>query len=183
MTTDRRFCRFARSPSTDAFGMPEVPEDGLCLCAFVVLRSREHPSRVLLGQLDPSAPWDHLGALDPERIDQWKDLWMLPSSHLLVRESPQAAAARIVHELTGLSERRLLGPTVTSEVYAPERRPSRAHHWDLEFIFEGDASEDELVGNPAWRKLEFVEARDLGRAELARNQADILAYVGIELRS
>ena len=43
MATNRRFCRFSRSESTRAFGMPEVPEDGLCLSAFVVLSPRDTP--------------------------------------------------------------------------------------------------------------------------------------------
>jgi ADP-ribose pyrophosphatase YjhB (NUDIX family) len=179
--TDRRFCRFSRSPSTARFGMPEVPDDGLCLSAFVVLSSAEHPSQVLMGQLNPDAPWDHLGALDPERVAAWRDRWMLPASHLLVLESPEAAAVRILVELTGLGPRPLQGPQVGSEVYTPERHPSATHHWDLEFIFRGVASEAEIRPIPPWKELRFVETRTLGRGAMARSQDDVLRQAGFEV--
>lgn len=181
MTTERRFCRFSRSPATAAFGVPEVPDDGLCLCAFLVLASAERPTRVLMGKLDPSAPWDHLGALDPERLEAWKDRWMLPSSHLLLREAPQAAAERILREMTPLAPRPLKGPQVASEVYAPERHPQAKEHWDLEFIFRASVSESELKAHPAWRELRFVETSTLTPAEVARAQGDILEHAGLRL--
>ncbi|MGA7923734.1 MAG: NUDIX hydrolase [Thermoplasmata archaeon] len=179
MTTDRTFCRFSKSPATAAFGMPEVPKDGLCLCAFVVITSAEPPSRVLLGRINPEAPWDHLGALDPERVTSWKDRWMLPSSHLLMLESPEEAASRILRELTGLSGRTLEGPKVTSEVYAAPRNPGAAHHWDIEFIFRGTASESEVKPIEPWTELRFVELGQLQPDNMARLQDDILRYVGL----
>lgn len=127
--------------------MPEVPSDGLCLCAFVVLASEARPDRVLLGKINPEAPWDHLGALDPGRIAAWKDRWMLPSSHLLLLEDPHDSAVRILRELVGLPPRPLEGPIVTSEVYTPVRHPAAKRHWDLEFIIRGRVAERE-VGCP-----------------------------------
>jgi ADP-ribose pyrophosphatase YjhB (NUDIX family) len=178
VATDRRFCRFSHSPATAAFGMPEVPADGLCLCAFVVLSSEKHPSRVLLGKLNPAAPWDHLGALDPSRVVAWKDRWMLPSSHLLMLEDPRDAARRILEELVGLRARPLEGPIVTSEVYGPPRHPAAKQHWDLEFIFRGAVSEDEITPPDAWADLTFVDPSTLRPDEVARSQEDILAHAG-----
>jgi len=158
--------------------MPEVPPDGLCLSAFVVLASEERPERVLLGKLDPEAPWDHLGALDPSRVAAWRDLWMLPASHLLLLEDPNDAALRILRELVGLPPRPLEGPLVASEVYAPARHPERAHHWDLEFIFRGRVHEREVARPKAWRELTFVDPGPLGPGEFARAHDDILARAG-----
>lgn len=179
MTAPRTFCRFAASPAAPEQGRYEVPPDGLCLSAFVVVRSAEHPSRVLLGHVNPAADWGQLGALDPERIAAWKDRWMLPSSHLIQLEGPAEAARRIVRELTGLTIPALDGPLVTSEVYPPRRHPNRGEHWDLEFIFTAAASEADLRPHPAWTELRFVETRGLDPATMARSHEDILAYVGL----
>ncbi len=161
--------------------MPDVPKDGLCLSAFVVLTSREHPSRILLGKLNPAASWDHLGALDPGRLQAWGDRWMLPASHLLYLEAPDDAAKRILDELTGLRPRTLEGPKVTSEVYAPERHPDAKEHWDLEFIYRGVASEAELRPLEAWKELRFVDVSALGAGSMARAQDDILRSAGFGL--
>jgi ADP-ribose pyrophosphatase YjhB (NUDIX family) len=155
--------------------MPAVPRDGMCLSAFVVVRPKGEPSRVLLGRLNPEAPWDHLGALDPGRLEAWKDRWMLPASHLIVLESPDAAATRIVRELTGLSRRPLEGPIVSSEVYASARRPDARDHWDLEFVYRAEASESEVGTHPAWTELRFVETDRLRAEEYARRHDDIIA--------
>jgi len=90
MPTDRKFCRFASADRP--LQTREIPEGGICLSAFVVLSESGHRDRVLMGHLDPSAGWDHIGALDPERAALNSKGWMLPSSHLILGESPQAAA-------------------------------------------------------------------------------------------
>jgi ADP-ribose pyrophosphatase YjhB (NUDIX family) len=181
VTTDRRFCRFTNSPTTPAFGMREVPADGLCLSAFVVISSAEHPSQVLLGRINPAAPWDHLGALDAERVEAWRGRWMLPSSHLMVLESPDRAAERILRELTGVTPRFLVGPKVFSDVYTPERHPAARQHWDLGFIYRGVAREDEVHPIAPWTELRFVESTTLAPSELARSHGDILREVRFEL--
>lgn len=183
MTTERRFCRFSGSPKTAPFNMTEIPSDGFCLSAFLVLASNEHPGRILMGQLNPSAPWDHLGALDPERVEAWKGRWMLPASHLLYREGPDEAARRVLEELTGLAPRPLLGPTVTSEVYGPSRHPQMVRHWDLGFVYRGSASEGEIQPHKAWSSLAFVDLGSVTPAEMARSHDDILAQVGLPIRT
>src|ERR1700693_1648788 len=103
MATDRLFCRFNQGRSTTTGNLDEspmslkqIPPGGLCLSAFLVIR--DNRGKVLMGKLDPEAPWDHLGALDPKRIELHRSGWMLPSSHLIVHESPKSAAERIVKE-------------------------------------------------------------------------------------
>lgn len=182
MATDRVFCRFSRSPATAAFSVTEIPEDGLCLSAFVLLTSREHPTSVLMGHMEPSASWDHLGALDQARVEAHRSGWMLPSSHLLYGESPRSAADRILKEQLGLGPRSLEGPHVVSEVYAPRRFPGRAGHWDLEFLFRGSISEREVASHPAWKELSFVETARAKVSEIARTHEDVLASAGLPLR-
>ncbi len=181
MATDRRFCRFARSAETDDFWMPSVPEDGLCLSAFVILSPEDDPSAVLMGHMNPAAPWDHLGALDPGRVEAHRYGWMLPSSHLILRESPEEAARRILVEQLHLHELPLEGPKVVSEVYPPRRHPTRRAHWDLEFLFRGRVHERDLPTPDAWTELRFVDLRTIRKTEIARSHDEVLASAGIRL--
>lgn len=181
MTTDRTFCRFSKNPATASFSVTEIPEAGLCLSSFVLLTSEEHPQSVLMGHMDPRAPWDHLGALDPSRVEAHRHGWMLPSSHLLYGESPAAGAERIVKEQLGLAPRQLQGPQVVSELYAPARFPDSKGHWDLEFLFRGSLSEGAVPRNEAWTELRFVDTTRVARKEIARSHEDVLASAGFPI--
>ena len=181
MTTDRRFCRFNKSPDTASFSMTEIPPDGLCLSSFVLLTSTTRPTAVLMGRMDPKAPWDHLGALDAKRVEAHRHAWMLPSSHLIFRESPREAAERIVREQLTLPALPLEGPQVVSDVYAPRRFPNHGAHWDLEFLFRGSLEESRLPTSPAWSALEFVDTRKVRREEIARSHEDVLASAGLPM--
>jgi hypothetical protein len=181
MTTNRRFCRFSKSASTDAFGMPEVPEDGLCLSAFVLLSPEDDPSSVLMGHMNPAASWDHLGALDPDRVETHRHGWMLPSSHLILRESPEEAAQRIQREQLHLEPVALEGPRVISEVYAPRRFPHSRGHWDLEFLFHGKVPRPEVSVPNVWSELQFVKVANTRREAIARSHEDVLVSAGFRL--
>src|SRR3989475_2353371 len=50
MTTDRRFSRFSKSPATAAFSVTEIPGDGVCLSAFVIVTEAHDPRKVLMGK-------------------------------------------------------------------------------------------------------------------------------------
>jgi ADP-ribose pyrophosphatase YjhB (NUDIX family) len=147
-----------------------IPDGGICLSTFLVISEIGSPERILMGHLDPAAPWDHIGALDPERAEVNSQGWMLPSSHLLIGESPEAAADRILKEQVGLPAMPLTGPAVFSEVYGPK------NHWDLEFVFVGER--DQVAEHPAWRELRFVDVSAVDREDIARYHEDILAHVG-----
>src|SRR2546425_9465494 len=69
MTTDRRFSRFSKSPATAAFSITEIPEDGVCLSAFLIVTEAHDARKVLMGHMNPKARWDHIGALDPSRVE------------------------------------------------------------------------------------------------------------------
>jgi len=178
MVTDRKFCRFNRQAETKSFGMPEPPEGGLCLSAFLVITDERNPNSVLMGHLNTKAPWDHIGALDSSRVEVHSKGWILPSSHLLVYESPQEAAKRILREQLDL-DLTLSGPHVVSETYTPKRFPDLPRHWDIEFIFKGKLSADRVPKPYAWSKLAFVNLDITKKSEIARSHEDILESAGL----
>lgn len=158
----------------------EIPDGGICLSSFLVISDKQVRNRILFGRLNPAAPWDHIGALDPPRVTVHSKGWMLPSSHMMIRESPQEAAARILKEQLGLDGKvDLSEPKVVSEVYTPKRFPGLASHWDLEFIFQGELDSKLLRQNKAWISLEFISVDRLKRSEISRSHEDILKHVGL----
>jgi ADP-ribose pyrophosphatase YjhB (NUDIX family) len=158
--------------------LKDVPEGGLCLSSFLVISERGYRNKVLMGKLDPTAPWDQLGALDPARAEVHGKGWMLPSSHLMIFESPQGAASRILREQLELSGVELSEPRVVSEVYTPKRFPNLPQHWDIEFIFEGELEARFLKRTRAWKSLEFMDLEKLQRSEISRSHDDILESAG-----
>lgn len=178
MVTDRKFCRFNKEVETMSFGMPEPPEGGLCLSAFLVITDEQNPNSVLMGHLNTKAAWDHIGALDSSRVEIHSKGWMLPSSHLLMYESPQEAAKRILREQLEIPLA-LSGPDVVSETYTPKRFPNLPRHWDIEFIFKGKMSEDNIPKPFAWSKLAFVNLDNAKTTEIARSHEDILQAAGL----
>jgi len=184
MTTDRKFCRFNKQQETVSFGMSEVPEGGLCLSTFVVITDVRNENSALMGHLNPNAPWDHIGALDASRVEVHSKGWMLPSSHLVVYESPQDAAKRILREQLEITTLKLNGPRVVSETYTPKRFPNLPRHWDIEFIFMGKMSKNDIPKKTnAWTELDFVDLNVANKKEIARSHEDILESAGLVFRS
>jgi len=133
-----------------------------------------------MGKLDPLAPWDHIGALDPKRIELHRHGWMLPASHLMVHESPQAAIKRIASEQLELLDLEISDPKIISEVYPPRYFQDLADHWDLEFIsFASVRSVPHRTR--AFLELALIDPKVTRQSEIARSHEDILASVGIEL--
>ncbi len=188
MTTDRRFCRFNNRESISLGRVDssevvtrEIPEGGLCLSSFVVITEESNPRRVLLGHLNPNARWDHIGALDEARVKAHSGGWMIPSSHLMIHESPQEAASRILREQLNLEGLPLSEPRVVSEVSTPRRFPNLPAHWDLEFIFLGHT--DRLPQSDAWTELRFIDLAKTPKSEIARSHEDILESAGLKFGS
>ncbi|MDG7016644.1 MAG: NUDIX hydrolase, partial [Nitrososphaerota archaeon] len=148
----------------------QIPDGGICLSAFVMLSPPGKPNHVLMGKLNPGAPWEHLGALDRERAEANSKGWMLPSSHLILFESPQETATRILTEQLSINDQKLTGPYVFSEVYGPK------NHWDLEFVFTGER--DDVPKNDAWSELRFVDTNATKREDIVRSHEDVLAHAG-----
>jgi ADP-ribose pyrophosphatase YjhB (NUDIX family) len=186
MTTDRRFARFNSGKSLvtgqqDASPLTtrELPEGGMCLSSFVLLSEVGHPNRVLLGHLNTEARWDQIGALDAERIAVHSRGWMIPSCHLMLRESPHDAARRVLREQLELDGVRLSEPQVVSEVYTPRRFPGLPSHWDLEFIFRGELPHGVIPRATAWRELAMVDTLKTRKSEMARSHEDVLESAGL----
>jgi hypothetical protein len=189
MTTDRIFCRFNNGKSLslgasgeNSLGMTEVPEGGLCLSAFLVISDSRNRNSVLMGHVNPSAPWDHIGALDKKRVEVHSKGWMLPSCHLMLHESPGEAAKRILNEqLEPRGAISFVGPAVFSEVYRPKRFPELPEHWDLEFVFNAEMTREQVGEPSAWTDLRFLETAKLRRDEIARSHEDILGQMGFSI--
>jgi ADP-ribose pyrophosphatase YjhB (NUDIX family) len=187
MTTERKFASFNKGESISLgkvdnvpFRMKEIPDGGLCLSAFVVISKKGNPPEILLGHLNPKAQWDHIGALDEDRVRVHSKGWMIPSSHLIIHESPQDCAIRILKEQLGVERLKSGGlgePRVVSEVYIPKRFPNLPDHWDIGFIFRREMQQDELKKQgpkDPWIDLAFVDINRTSKKEMARSHEDIL---------
>ena len=167
MATQREFAHFMRDVAPPR--MKDIPKGGFCISAFLIISKKGRPNHVLMGRLNRNADWDHLGALDSTRVEKHRKGWMLPSSALILGESPGDAAKRILSEQLGLSDQKLEPPLIFSEVYGP------MNHWDLEFIYLGER--DQAPVHPAWSDLLFVDLSTLREADVARSHEDILAHL------
>jgi len=175
---DRRFVRLsAKNPPPP--GASSVPDAGMCLSVFLVFRSPDDPNRVLMGRVNPAAPWDEVGGLDPGRLERVGRGWMLPSRQLLFFEGPEEAARVIAREQLGSELPTVSGPSVFSD---PSRRPgseSRDPHWDIHFVFDGRWPTSAPPSHRMWQELAFVDIPKTPRSEIARGQGDVLELIGI----
>jgi len=168
MTTDRRFAAFSKGALPPR--MNTVPQGGMCISAFLVLSRRGQPGEVLVGKINKNAEWDHIGALDGKRLERFASGWMLPSSHLMLFETPEGAARRILREQLGIRNQPLQGPLTFADT------SGTSNHWDLGFVFTGER--ESAPSNAAWDELRFVDIGKLRRDEMVRSQLDVLAYAG-----
>ena len=179
MSETRRFTRFRPGLSSESPVYSVVPDDGMCLSAFVVIRPAGSDPRVLLGRIDPQAAWLEKGGLDAARAAAVGDQWMLPSCQLLLFESPHEAAQRVVREQLEVGPLRLEGPSVFSEAYRRPGSPANDPHWDMHFVFQGRWPSDRPPRASMWRELAFVDVPSVRESELARLQGDVLALIGL----
>ncbi len=183
MAKDRKFCRFNRGASTtvgdvkdDPVLTRDIPEGGFCISVFVVIRQRGKQKNVLFGKINPSADWKNIGALDEKRVELFKDGWMLPSSHLIVHESPADAAERILDEQLGMPGLKLMEPIVVSETYRSSLKPEGPEHWDIHLIFNGTISGSRLLPTNAWSELKFINTAGTSARKIVRNHMDIVRF-------
>jgi ADP-ribose pyrophosphatase YjhB (NUDIX family) len=181
VTTDRRFCRFTRTSEGHPFGLRWDQPGGLCLSTFLILSEGDHPSSVLVGRLNPAGPWDHLEGLDAERIEAHRKGWLLPASHLLLRETPDESARRILQEMLGGATPSLEPARVFSEVYTPLRFPETHNHWDISFLYRGTVRGPPPSVPAVWKELRFVDVNTVRRSDFARSHEEILEQVGLTI--
>jgi hypothetical protein len=163
-----------------AYGVFPLPDDGLCLSVFLVVRSRGRPQDVLLGRVDPAGPWGHVAALDPARLRALAQQWILPASQLLFFEAPDAAVRRVAAEQLGRPDLEPGSPAVFSEAYPRPGGSARDPHWDLHFVYRTDwpgGGIDEARGR-LWQELAFVDPGTLAPNQFGRGHGDILALIG-----
>jgi ADP-ribose pyrophosphatase YjhB (NUDIX family) len=168
MTTDRHFAAFSKTASPPR--MRKMPDGGMCISAFVIVSKRDDPMSILMGRIDKNANWDHIGALDAKRVERLSGGWMLPSSHLMLYETPEGAARRILREQLHVRDMKVTGPLTFVDTSGKD------NHWDIGFIFLGER--DAVPKSEAWKELKFVDTAGLKREDVVRSQVDALAYAG-----
>lgn len=175
--------RFARLRSEPAAGYATLPDDGMCLSAYLVLRSPSEVGHVLLGKADPAGPWWEVAALDAARLTGIGDRWMLPATQLLLLEGPEEAGHRIATEMLGRPDLVLGYPRIYSEAYSRSAGP-RDPHWDLQFVFSAVWPSGSVAASKGklWKELRFVDVGATPADAFGRGHADVLALAGIPPR-
>ena len=171
--TDRRFAAFSKDALPPR--MKSVPDGGMCISAFLVIAKKDEPTSVLMGRINKNAEWDHIGALNGKRLERFASGWMLPSSHLLLFETPEGAARRILREQLGIKNLKLEGPMTFADT-STARFSGLPNHWDIGFIFT--AERENTPSSDSWDELKFVDISKMKPDEIVRSQVDVLAYAG-----
>jgi hypothetical protein len=175
----RQFTRFRRGSVPDSADTSVVPNEGMCLSVFLVVRSPDSSGQVLLGKVDPSAPWYDLAALGPDRVGRLLNSWMLPASQLLLFESPDDAARRVAKEQLEIDLTGVPPPRVFSEAAYRLGSEGKDPHWDLHFVYELPWPADRPVRAPPWKELGFHAIDRTPRSSIGRGHGDVLELVGL----
>lgn len=176
---ERKFARLRRGTVPDSPDVSVVPNDGMCLSVFLVVRDPSDGGRVLLGKVDPSAPWWELGALGPDRIARLTSFWMLPACQLMLFESPDDAARRVAREQLDLEVAEIPSPRVFSEASARPGTEGRDPHWDIHYVYELPWPTGRPVRASPWKELGFLPAAKTARSAIGRGHGDVLELVGL----
>jgi hypothetical protein len=180
-SSERRFARLSARP-TGRLGTFGIPEDGMCLSVYLLVRPTPSSRQVLAGRVDPTGPWASAACLDAERLRSVADRWILPATQLVFFEGPDEAAQRIAHVLLGCDDLRPEGPRVFNEVYG--RGPERPDpHWDLQFVYAAvwPSGEPPSRGR-LWQELRFLDVEGTESREFGRGHGDVLALAGFPPR-
>lgn len=177
----RRFARLRRDPPPGRGGLFDLPDDGLCLSAFLVVQPSGRPHEVLAGRPAADPAWTEIGSLEGERLRSMADRWMLPASQLLFFESPEEAARRIAAEQLRRPDLSLPAPRIFSEAYSRPGGPAHDPHWDLHFVFRAEWPGGELAASRGslWRELAFVDVTRTSATAFGRGHGDVLALAGL----
>ncbi len=175
----RRFARFRPGTVPIGIGTSVVPGNGFCISTFLLLHPPGDRRKVLLGRPDLDAPWLERAGLDAARLRDNAEKWMLPACQWLVFEEPHASAERIAREMLDAPLPKVTGPAVFSDTTPRTTAESAEPHWDVHFLYEGDWPTATPPRARLWRELEFRDVGSLRRAEIGRNQSDILDLAGL----
>jgi ADP-ribose pyrophosphatase YjhB (NUDIX family) len=170
------FCRFTTVRAGYGSSIHRIPPGGFCLSVFLVLTASARSHRLLLGRPKANVAWDRLAGYRTGGIDS--DRWILPASLLRFRESPDDAVERIRREQLPGIPIHLSSTTVVSESYSPRGRPEWRDHWDLRFIYRGQAPGAALRPGSPWKELRFLEVNEARGLGIGRSHGDVLAEAG-----
>jgi len=171
--------RWARFGTPDRRWFVHLPEGGFCLSAFLIVRDRR--GAILLGRPRLHEAWPDRGCVPFWRLREFirERVWVLPASHFLMDEAPDAAARRVARDWAGVPSSSPKLIAVTSELFPTGRvlRVGRSrhplNHWALCFIFELNAG-PRRANPPAWEELRFFSAGDLPTLKIGRGHEDLL---------
>jgi ADP-ribose pyrophosphatase YjhB (NUDIX family) len=170
--------RWARLGPRDRHTLVHTPEAGLCLSAFVISRRR---NSILLFRPHAHDAWETKGAFPKRGAAELakEGAWLLPATHLLMEESPDHAARRIVREWAGLkgTPRLLMVQSHTRPGGFLGKRLS-GNHWDICFVYELTTG-NEPRAKPWWSEARYVPIPRISRMKLGRGHLDILREAGI----
>lgn len=147
----------------------------MCISAFLVISRKGEPRSVLMGRINKNAAWDHIGAISGKRLERFASGWMLPSSHLILYETPEGAARRILREQLGIRSLKLNGPLTFADT-GTAWYSGLKNHWDIGFIFS--AEREGVPSSDAWDELSFLDVLKLKPDDVVRSHMDVLAYAG-----
>jgi ADP-ribose pyrophosphatase YjhB (NUDIX family) len=176
---DRKFARLRRGNEAETTDVSVVPNDGMCLSVFLVVRPPDDAGRVLLGKLDPTAPWGELAAIGPPGVARLGNAWILPACQLMLFESPDDAARRVAREQLDLEIADLPRPRVFSEAATRPGREGRDPHWDIHFVYELPWPKGRAVRAAPWKELAFLPVAETARAAIGRGHGDVLELIGL----
>lgn len=182
-TAPRSFCRFTSPTVPNPTGLDMVPLPGFCLNVFLIVRPPGADGQVLLGKVDPAAPWDRLGALDADRLQRAVGGWMLPSSQLVYGEDPARGVDRLRAELLDSAPMQIAPPRILSEVYPSSRESTPGDHWDLSFLFLARSTSSSPPPAGPWKELRFVDLAATAPSEFVRAHDDVLRAAGLTVGS
>jgi len=165
-----RWAKFGRKRSWQE----HTPKGGVCLSSFVIVRKGDS---VLMGIPKASKAWPEKGGYPKfaaKRLEKNRS-WLLPSTPLLMEESPDEAANRVVHEWAGLEgQPRFTG--IQSHTH-DSGRVEGYNHWDICFLYEMKANA--LPDKKAWwSEVRFIPISEVRKLKIGRGHRDVLEMAG-----
>jgi len=169
--------RWARIGPRDPSWLIHIPQAGLCLSAFVVIRKG---NKILLGRPHAHNAWPENGGFPKRHAGEIerKGSWLLPATHLLMEEKPDHAAKRIANQwvkVRGTPKFVMVQSHLRPSKLSRSRmkRGRRLKHWDICFIYELHAKN---IPKPApwWSEVHFFPVSEIRRMRLGRGHKDVL---------
>lgn len=164
--------RWARLGTHDPKMLRHPSDAGVCLSTFVVVRRGRS---ILLGRPRGGDAWPKKGGYPKHLAAQLEEdgAWLLPAAtHLLMEESPDHAANRIVHQWAGLKGR----PRFVM-VQSHIRRRAEGNHWDLCFVYDLPVP-GRPRRRPWWSELRFTSIPEVRKMNIGRGHRDVLEEAG-----